>query len=100
RELREEVAEHARTVEGLRRSESLLRLVWDCSADGMRLTDAAGAVRMANDAYGRLVGLPRAAVEGRPFTDAIAPARRDHSLDRYRERFASRAVRPRADAEV
>src|SRR5688572_13128978 len=73
------------------RSEALLRLVWENSADGMRVTDASGTVRLANPAYCRLVGLPRDRVEGRSMADIYAPDRRGDALAKYRARFAARS---------
>src|SRR5438445_7171855 len=99
RRLRERLAELAAAEAALRRSETLLRLVWDASADGMRLTDGAGTVRMANESFGRLVGLSRAAVEGRPMSEVYAADRRDEVLRKHRERVAARAVRTYDESE-
>ena len=41
--------------EALRQSETQFRLVWESSADGMRLTDREGIVLRVNDAYCRMV---------------------------------------------
>lgn len=86
--------------EARRRSEGLFRLVWDSSADGMRLTDEQGTVRQANEAYCRLVGLPREQVEGQPLSAAYVPDRREHVLRAHQERFADRAVESHQEAEV
>ena len=51
-----------------RSSEALFRSVWENSADGMRLTDEAGNIIAVNSAYGRLVGMTQAQLEGKPFT--------------------------------
>ncbi len=88
-----------RVVEGasaqaLLRSEGLFRQVWDQSRDAMRLTDAAGTILLANDAYCRLVGKPRAVVEGMNFTDLYAEREGAQVLARHRERFATRAIEP------
>ncbi len=95
----ERLAELGEASAALRRSETLLRLVWEGSADGMRLTDGTGTVRMANESFGRLVGLPRARVEGAPMSEIYAPDRRESVLRKYRERFAARAVRTHDETE-
>jgi PAS domain S-box-containing protein len=95
-----DVTDRKRAEQALHESESLLRMVWEGSADGMRLTDGAGAVVLANDAYCRLVGLPRDKVEGVPLSDAYEPVRREEALCRHRERFATRSVLERFQAEV
>jgi len=41
--------------------------MWDKSFDAIRVTDAEGTVRLANDAYCRLVGRSREALVGQPF---------------------------------
>jgi two-component system, cell cycle sensor histidine kinase and response regulator CckA len=89
----------ARDVSDRKRSESLLRLVWD-TADGMRLTDAEGVVVMANPAYCRLVGKPAAEVVGRPMAAVYAPARRSDALRRHRELFDAQAPRQHDEVQV
>ncbi|HYH69010.1 MAG TPA: PAS domain-containing protein, partial [Urbifossiella sp.] len=79
----------------LRRSESLLGLVWEGAADGMRLTTSDGMVVMANPAYCRMVGRPPAEVVGRCFADAYAPAARGVILAKHRDRFSDAGDRPR-----
>ena len=95
-----DVTDQVRAVADLRRSESLLRLVWEGAADGMRLTDRDGVVRMANPAYCRMVGRPPEEVVGRPFNEAYAPARAADILRRHHEQFAARTARPHFTAEV
>src|SRR5205085_7527575 len=95
----ERLADLGEACAALRRSETLLRLVWEGSADGMRLTDGAGIVRMANESFCRLVGLPRGRVEGAPMSEIYAPGRREAVLRKYRERFAARAARTHDETE-
>lgn len=66
---------------------------WKYSGDGMRLTDAAGTIVAANDAYAALVGIPVKKLIGKMFTvtyhftyDAAG------SLERYREKFLKKSV--------
>src|ERR1700712_1094747 len=63
--------------------------VWESSLDPMRLTDAEGAILRVNGAYCRLVGKPREALEGRPFTLGYEENGRGDALARHREQFAS-----------
>jgi PAS domain S-box-containing protein len=90
----------ARGVSERKRSENLLRLVWETAADGMRLTDAEGSVVMANLAYCRLVGRAKEEVVGRPMADAYAPSHRADALRDYRDRFASRIPREHQEVQV
>ncbi len=100
RELQEEIAARKQAEQILQRSESRLRLVWSESADGMRLTSKEGTVLLVNDAYCRLVGKPREAIEGCLLSDVYVEDQRDHNLRTYRARFASRAVEPRFEKEL
>ena len=74
-------AAQKRAEGALRKSESLFRLIWDRAADGFRLADAAGVVRMVNPAYSRLIGLDDAGTLRRLRTlrrALIDPAIREH----------------------
>jgi PAS domain S-box-containing protein len=87
----------------LRAAEKRFHCVWQQSNDGMRLTDAEGRLLAVNDAYCRLVDLPRAALEGQLFnvaydTNSADPV--DDGLARYRERFAQRAIPLRIERRV
>jgi PAS domain S-box-containing protein len=57
--------ERIRADEARRQSESQFRLVWNSSADGMRLTDRDGLVLMVNDAYCQIVGKTKVELEGK-----------------------------------
>src|SRR5262249_40942908 len=98
--LRNEIEERRRVDEALRHSELLFRLVWEESADGMRLTDINGTIVAVNDAFCRMVGLAKEAIEGQPMSVIYAVERRPHVLQQHRDRFASGTVRPHLTAEV
>src|SRR5437868_415011 len=66
-----------------------LAQVWENSLDPMRLTDAEGTILRVNAAYCRLVGKPREALEGRPFTLGYLEHGRGDALARHREQFVS-----------
>jgi PAS domain S-box-containing protein len=92
--------ERIRAGEALRKSESQLRLVWENSEDGMRLTDARGMILKVNEAYCRMVGKPRPELEGA----SIAVVQRDSDQDRvladYLERAAEGRFEPHVEAET
>jgi PAS domain S-box-containing protein len=90
----------ARDVSDRKRSESLLRLVWDTAADGMRMTDAEGTVVLANPAYCRLVGRSAADVTGKPMAEVYAPLCRAEATRLYREAFNAQAARQQEEVHV
>ncbi|MGZ4149421.1 MAG: ATP-binding protein [Actinomycetota bacterium] len=57
----------------LRRSEEHLRLVFDAAVDGFVELDERNTIVRANDAFGRMIGIDRATIEGRPW-GAVAAA--------------------------
>lgn len=73
--------------ENLRRAEHTLREVWDKSADGMRITDANGRVIMANEAYSRLVELPKNEIEGCLINKFYELSSRERVLNAYLSNF-------------
>ena len=75
-----------RTTEtALQSSEMLFRSVWDNSADGMRLSDENGIIVAVNEAYCKLVGMEKPALEGKPFTIVYAESE-DHGTLLARQR--------------
>ncbi len=95
-----DITERKRAEEAVRQSETLFRLVWSNSADGMRLTDATGRVLLVNEAFCRLVNLPRSDLERQPLSVAYDTERQAHILQRHCERFVARTVQPRFETEV
>ncbi len=95
-----DISDRNREHDKLRRSESFLRLIWESSADGMRLTDGAGVVRMANEAFCRMMGRPRELIEGFPLSAVYEPANGEAILRKHCERFAAKTIRPHHEAEV
>jgi PAS domain S-box-containing protein len=86
--------------EALCRSEMQFHQIWDKSRDGMRLTDAKGAIRLVNDAFCKLVGKPRDALEGQPLSTIYARHSKVQILEEYRQRFASRTIEPHLTTEI
>jgi PAS domain S-box-containing protein len=96
----QDVTDSRRAEAALRKSEALLRLVWDTAVDAMRLTSEDGTVVLANPAYCRLVGRPAAEVVGRSVAEAYAPDRRPDVLRKHAERFTAETGRTYFETEV
>lgn len=79
----------------LRQSEERLRAVWEHSIDGMRLTDSRGRIIAVNEAYCRLVKLPRERLLGELFTVAYDESGTNGMLETYREQVESGKLVPR-----
>ena len=73
--LGEDVTDRRQADAALRKSEALLRLVWETAADAMRLTDADGKIVLANPAYYRLIGRSPDELVGRSLAEAYAESR-------------------------
>lgn len=102
--LRHQVWEKTRQVRRQIESEATLKhrlaLVWEIAADGMRMTDPQGIVVQANNAYCRLIGLPRSSLEGQPFTIAYQADRRHDLLASYHQRFVEREAARHYELEI
>ncbi len=79
--------------------EKRLALVWETSADGMRMTDAQGTVVQVNQAYCELTGKRREELENKCFLDAFQVGDQEGKLVAYRERFAAHVVIPRREVK-
>jgi PAS domain S-box-containing protein len=86
--------------EALRQSESQLRLVWESSGHGMRLTDRDGVLLRVNDAYCRMVQKSQAELEGQLLTVAHSQANAQFVLSTYQKRVDSNTVTPYMETEV
>ena len=95
-----DVTEHKRAEEAMRKSEELFRVIWEHSADGMRLTDETGTVVRVNEAFCKMMARPREAIEGRPLALNYALDRQEHIAQMHRKRFAARNVKPYLETEV
>lgn len=95
-----DITDRKRAEELIRQSELQFRLVWEKSADGMRLTDEQGTVLNVNEAFCRMVGMPREAIEGKPFSVIYTESQQEHILRRHQERFRSRTVSPHLEREM
>jgi PAS domain S-box-containing protein len=87
--------------EALRGSEMRFHSVWENSADGMRLTDANGKIVTVNDAFCKLVGMPREKLEGNPFTIIYADSEQSEAMmQEFRQRFRDRVVEKRRERRI
>lgn len=96
----QDITERKQAEEALRQSEMQFRLVWENSLDGMRLTDSHGMVRRVNDAFCRMVGMPREALEGHPFTLIYPEEQRAELLAAFQKRFTASTTEPYYTKEI
>lgn len=94
------VDDRKRAEDTARRSAELFRLVWEGSADGMRLTDADGLVKAVNPAYCRMIGRAAGELVGRVMTAAFADHEQAGVMAKYARRFAAREARRMGLSEV
>ena len=76
-------------------SEATFRSVWEHSIDGMRLTDSEGRIIAVNEAFCRLVKLPREKLEGQIFSVAYQGHGAEDGIEVYQKRFATGDIVPR-----
>ena len=88
--------EAARTE--LAASQEQLRLMWERSMDGMRLSDRRGVVLRANPALARMFAKPLESLLGQPFTCCYGAGDSESILASYREQVESRTVDARFEA--
>jgi len=86
--------------EALRTSDARFKLLWNNSADGIRLTDSDGVVVMANPAYCRMLGRPPEAVQGQPMSHVYLEAHREKIEKDHRASFDTRSIPARAEQSV
>ena len=86
--------------EALRRSESQFRLVWDSSADGMRLANRDGVILRVNEAYCQMVQKSKSELEGQPLTITHSPATAGFVLGTYQKRIDSRTLDSHLETQV
>jgi PAS domain S-box-containing protein len=95
-----DISERKQGEAALRESEEHFRLLWTQSVDGIRVTDGAGIVVMANPAYCRMMGRPSEAVEGHSMSDVYLAENRAKIQADHQKNFISRGVKPRVETQV
>ena len=89
-----------KALDELRSSETELRMIWEQSTDGMRLTGPDGIILRVNGAFCDLAGLSREELEGRPFTCIYPPEHRQRRMAAYRERVSRRKLVRRMERPI
>jgi len=95
-----DVTERVHAEAAIRKSEGLMRLVWEHSSDGLRIADERGVILMVNHVFCEMVGLSREQLEGHTIDVAHREERRSHVLDSFRRRFAQRDFEARVETSV
>jgi PAS domain S-box-containing protein len=81
-------------------AERRLALVWEASADGMRMTDPNGVVVQVNQAYCEMTKKSREELEGKPYLEAFLNDNEESHLAEYRDRFRCHLVTPRQETKL
>lgn len=100
KQVRERTAQIRERIESEAAVARRLALVWETSADGMRVTDRDGIVLQVNEAYCRMMRKPREQLEGAPFSSVYLEPARESVLASYRQAFARREAPPRLELDV
>ena len=81
-------------------SESRFRSVWEHSKDGMRLTDKKGIMIEVNEAFCKLVQIPREQLVGHVFSTIYSRGGKDDDISLYYQRFSTGAIVPNLQTSV
>jgi PAS domain S-box-containing protein len=92
--------ERIRAETELREREMLFHSIWENSVDGMRLTNEEGTIVGVNEAFCKLVGMPRAELEGELFTAVYADSQNQEMLQKYQRRFREREVEKQVERRL
>jgi PAS domain S-box-containing protein len=96
----EDITERKEAETAARISQERFRSVWERSADGMRLTDSEGRIVAVNEAYCRLVKLPREKLEAHMFSVVYIGHGPGDGIEVYQKRFENGDIVPRLSARV
>ena len=94
-----DVSERKKSEENLRKNEKELRLIWDNSADGMRITDKNGIIIRVNNAFCKMVDLKKDQIEGKPLGVIYPEERLSHIIKTHKKRFLQRDVKTYIERE-
>lgn len=83
----EDITELKMNISLLEQSEKRFRQIWECSADGMRLSDENGIILAVNDAYCQMVELKREQLEGYEISIAYLPGTANDLKEKYSTQF-------------
>ena len=90
--LQEEIIGRKRASEALRESEEKYRTFLDTLRDMVFITDRKGHFTYANQMFETVLGWPAGDLEGRVFSEIVAPEFHDETIDRYRRGMNGEAI--------
>ncbi len=82
-----DITEHKQAEAAIQESELRFRSIWNNSADGMRLTDRDGKILDVNDAFCKLVKMPREELIGKVYSVVYQSKDPTDSVGLYQTRF-------------
>jgi PAS domain S-box-containing protein len=95
-----DVTQRKQAMDAVAASEDRFRSVWERSIEGLRLTDREGRVVDVNDAFCKLVQLPREKVVGHIFSVTYKGHGPSDTLDVYKKRFDTGTIISRIETRV
>jgi PAS domain S-box-containing protein len=95
-----DITESVIAKENLRKSETLFRLVWENSADGLRLTDEDGTVLMVNKSFCKMFDVSKDYITGKSFAEIFNKENRLGILSRHLARFRTKTIRKKFQQEI
>ena len=95
-----DITKRKQVEKALKESEKKFRLVWEKSAEGMRITNEEGIVVLVNDAYCKLVGKPLNDIEGKLMSVVHEEARQVEILLKHEEQFHTRNIPRYLEKEI
>lgn len=95
-----DITQRRQATEAMALSEERFRSVWERSIEGMRLTDREGRIVDVNEAFCKLVKLPREKLIGQGFNVTYHGHGPNDGIDVYMRRFESESIEPRITARV
>ncbi|HEX2865538.1 MAG TPA: PAS domain S-box protein [Ignavibacteriales bacterium] len=95
-----DITERKAHREEIRKSEMLFRLVWENSADGMRLTDKFGNVKLVNESFCRMAGLSRSQMEGKSISIIYRDEFRGETISDFIRNFKEGTIIPHSQQKA
>ncbi|MGE5430249.1 MAG: PAS domain S-box protein [Syntrophomonadaceae bacterium] len=95
-----DITERKNAEDEVQKSEKLFRLVWENSADGMRLADRYGNVKMVNESFCRMVDLKRSQMESKSISLIYHEDVRGETISGYVEKVRTGTVIPHSQTEI
>ena len=85
--------------EKLDKTENLFGWLWELSVDGMRILDSSGRIMIINDAYSKIVEIPKENLVGKLFSVVYAESERERILTTYRNDAQSNRIKTHFERE-